>query len=682
MGELVPLRNASDTYVSEKYPSRNFGTAQRLYLADGAAANTRYGYIYFGIPSGMAGTTVLSARLILYSGMGFGGAVTLSIQRLAGKFSVNRVNWNNRPGVTGAVKNLSKTDAPAGTAWEYDVKPEMQQVADGAAWYGFRISVSGSSGKWLYSAQGLTQYRPLLEITWSDAPDTPEVLIPDNGLAVSVSNPTLRWDFVDPSGDQTLQSANLRLFSTQALADANGPGDVHDVSVPTTIPEFDLDTVLSRTASVTTTSTSTTITAGAGTFSSKDVNETISGAGIPVGATITAVASGTSATISAAATASGTITATIGVSYPGLALDASIWWRAQNIDGAGIPSGWSDPANFVRKSKGTLTITNPAAAPNDFVNEATPPFSWTFTGRTQEVYELILTTPETPEKRLWSTGLVTSTATAVTPPSGKIVEVGKRYRLIVRVYDTVDRASIPDEPVYVEASRDFTFSLSATVGSVTGLTGTPDTYRSRMTLDWTDATAPDSYVLFRDGKQYDEVFPVDVLVSGTSYRYRDDGARPRRTHSWSVGRKVNGVVSSANPSVNGIVKPITTTLSETNNNRLIYLFNPSVVAERAEESSIHYLLGDAPPVLVTQSHRGYEGQVSGVLLNDTIPGVTAEQQLTDLEWFKDHPGVVLKLVWIDKVMKVVVFSVTDTPLAHPDGTVEYLVSLEFFQVDI
>lgn len=611
MGLPIPLVNASDTYVSEKYPEKNYGTAQRLYLADGSSADTRYGYIYFGVPSGMAGTTITSAKLRLYSGAGFAGSVTMSIQRLSARFSVNRVKWSNKPGVTGAVKQVTKNGAAAGTLWEYDVADVMQQVADGAAWYGFRISITGAAAKWIYSAQGASQYRPVLEIQWSDAPDTPETLIPDNGLAVSVSKPTLRWDFVDPAGDQTMQSANLRLFSSEALADANGAGDLLDVNVAATIPQWDLDDT----------------------------------------------------------------------AYGGLALDGQLWWRTQNVDGAGLLSGWSDPATFVRKSKGTLTITNPAADPNDFVTESTPPFSWTFTGRTQVKYQVILATPETPEKYIWNSGEITSTDTAVTPPANKLTEVGKTYRLIIRIWDDIDRVTVPDDPTYVEAFRDFTFDLDNTVDPVDNLTGDAHTYRSRWTLEWDDETAPDSYPIFRNGVQVDEVFPVDVLESGTHYVYNDDGARPRRNHVWSVGRKVNGKVSLANPTVNGLVKPITTTLSETDNDRLIYLFNPDVAAERTEESTIHYLLGEAPPVLITQNHRGYEGQVSGVLLNDTVPGVDAEDQLTSLEWFKDHPGIPLKLVWVDKVLKVVILNVTDTPLAYADGTVEYLVSFDFFQVD-
>lgn len=71
----------------------------------------------------------------------------------------------------------------------------------------------------------------------------------------------------------------------------------------------------SRTAADgTTTNSSTTVTSAANAaFTQADVGKPISGTGIPAGAYITAVASGTSCTISAAATASATVTITIGL---------------------------------------------------------------------------------------------------------------------------------------------------------------------------------------------------------------------------------------------------------------------------------------------------------------------------------------------------------------------------------
>lgn len=612
MAEPPLLRNASDTYVSEKYPSRRYPGAKRIYLADGSAADTRFGFIYFGLPSGMLDTQVTKGKLRLYSGAGFGGSVTIRIQRLSGKFSVNRVNWNNMPSVTGTEAAVTKNGAPAGTMWEFDIHNELQQVANGSAWFGFRISATGSGAKWLYSAQAEEQFRPSLEIAWQDNPDQPEVLTPDNGVSVSTSHPTLKWDFVDPSGDVSMQSFHLRMFSTEALADANGAGDLLDLEQPSTTPQWDLNNT----------------------------------------------------------------------AYAGLADGATVWWRVRNVDGAGLYSEWSDPAFFKRTTHGTVALNNPApaVAPDPaYVEEATPPFSWTFTGRTQEAYEIILTTPETPAKNIWTSGVVTSTEDDVTPPAGKITTVGKTYRLILRIYDTVNRASLPDDLPYVEVVRDFVYRLSAAVTPVTNLTATAHPFRSRMTLEWDRGTAPDFFVIMRGDTVVEEIEPSELLVSGTHYRYEDDGAKPRSTHTWSVAAKSNGVTSSDNPTQTGKVKAITTTLSRKDGGDLMFLFDPDVAAEKAETSEVHRIVGDAPPVLISQSLAGYEGTVTGVLLNDMVPGFTAESQLAALNTFKAQPGIVLKLTWVDRVLDIVIYNVTDSPIANPDGTVEYVVSFEFFQ---
>lgn len=65
-------------------------------------------------------------------------------------------------------------------------------------------------------------------------------------------------------------------------------------------------------AGVSTTLGSAAITAPANSFNEEDAGRPISGTGIPAGATIASVTSGTAATLSANATATGTITATVG----------------------------------------------------------------------------------------------------------------------------------------------------------------------------------------------------------------------------------------------------------------------------------------------------------------------------------------------------------------------------------
>lgn len=67
-----------------------------------------------------------------------------------------------------------------------------------------------------------------------------------------------------------------------------------------------------RVALVTRTAASTAVTGPPSAFNPGDVGQPITGAGIPAGATLSAVASGTAATLSTAATTTTTATATIG----------------------------------------------------------------------------------------------------------------------------------------------------------------------------------------------------------------------------------------------------------------------------------------------------------------------------------------------------------------------------------
>ncbi len=112
-----------------------------------------------------------------------------------------------------------------------------------------------------------------------------------------------------------------------------------------------------RTAVVTTTLSSTAVTAAAGTFHvPEDVGRTITGAGIPAGATIAAVTSSTAATLSVAATAAGSPTVALG---PGSGLGYGFRGWSPETDGE------SETYTVAANNAGTATpdrITNTTTA--------------------------------------------------------------------------------------------------------------------------------------------------------------------------------------------------------------------------------------------------------------------------------------------------------------------------------
>jgi hypothetical protein len=114
-------------------------------------------------------------------------------------------------------------------------------------------------------------------------------------------------------------------------------------------------------ASVTKTAASANITAPAGTFTAEDKGRTITGTGIPAGATITAVSSDTAATMSANATAAGTASATLGAAdprntgytgwIPETYAEAGTYTVAAVNSGAAYPGKITDPSTG-RKQRG------------------------------------------------------------------------------------------------------------------------------------------------------------------------------------------------------------------------------------------------------------------------------------------------------------------------------------------
>ena len=115
--------------------------------------------------------------------------------------------------------------------------------------------------------------------------------------------------------------------------------------------------------SVTTTLTSTALTAPAGSFNEEDAGRTISGTGIPAGATLTAAgaSNGAAATLSAAATATGTVTVTLGTGTTSLAEGQRYGFI-----------GWS-PETDAESETYTLAAVNSGAVTPDRVTNAVSP---------------------------------------------------------------------------------------------------------------------------------------------------------------------------------------------------------------------------------------------------------------------------------------------------------------------
>lgn len=668
----VTLSNATDTWVYQARSATNYSDGSYLRVA-ATASNVMYSYIYFPRPFPL-GATVTSAIMHLRQTATLTGTRTVNIRRALQSWKVSRITYSGNPGqpnVNSAIDAaVTKTASVANTSWDFDLTAVMNLVSAGAGWYGVRIETTDTAQHGFWSSQAST-YKPTFEVTWTDAPEAPSTLSPSGNRAVSVAAPIVRFDFTDHVGNTTLQAVRVQANATDVwTAPTFDTG-----SVLSSDPQLDLAGTWPRIVTVTTALT-TTITAAAGTFLTSDVGAAISGTGIPAGATIATVAAGgASATMSAAGTIAGSTSATITEVFTALTSGgASIYWRVYVQDGAGV---WSPPslaAQFNRVTKGTLTITNPAASPNNFVSEATPPISWTFTGRTQTAHQVILANAA--GGWIWHSGKLTSSATTYTLPA-KLIHDGLTYNIIIRIWDTISRENTPGDSVWTEASRTFTYNLSTATAPVTAFTGTDLTPIPGIQLDWTRTTAPDTYTIVRDGKVIAaNLIPSDLLVSGTAYRYIDRGSDPKIQHTWTARAVVNGITSASNPTVIKTLSPVGVWLSDPDTGIAVQLVGSDNGSwTNGEEAAIYTPVGGTRVVRVTQALRGFEGNITGTLLSFGTTNV--QTMVSNMYRLKENAGRTYWLTFADMCIPVIIGNVTIAPVRG--GEVRKAVSFDFWQ---
>lgn len=207
----------SDSYVVEASPAYNNGSSRYLTVTGPGSSTTRYAYVYFNRPFPL-GVTVQSAILRLYQhSAATGGARVLSAKRVASSWKESKITWANKPSTGGSSSSSASqgNGGADGRVWEIDITTLLQEISDGAAWYGLRIASDNTTLLSLFSSEA-DDFQPQIEIEWSDAPEAPETLSPSNGRAVSIARPTLRFDFTDVSGDLTMQAYQVQINSSDS----------------------------------------------------------------------------------------------------------------------------------------------------------------------------------------------------------------------------------------------------------------------------------------------------------------------------------------------------------------------------------------------------------------------------------------------------------------------------------
>lgn len=607
---MTVVRSGTDAWVAEGAPAQNYGQAARLWLNGGTSGNDKQGLVYLKSPAPL-GATIFAATLRLHARGAWAGSQTLTVRRLIEKWAESTVNWNTKPSSTATNEaTLAITGAADGDTFEVDVTNLIQDAASGSAYYGVRLSISVDSDRAVHSTEATdATLRPQLEVTWSSPPEAPTSLAPAGGNAISGDTPILSWVYKDPGAGsgEGQSSSQVQISTTTSFAS----------------PEYDSGKV-------------------ANTEQSWDLSATAY-AGVPDGETR--------------------------------------YWRVRVWDDTDLVSDYADTASFQRVAKGSLTLDTPSGGSFE---DLTPLISWTLTGAVQEAYRVIIQNlTQTPAldpggTYVQDTGKVTGTATSVRTIPGRIND-HDTYRITVRVWDTDSRQGIPGDPNYTEVqSADLSYTRAGVGTAVTGLAATlVESDGPGVKLDFNRSSAPDYFALKVDDVVVEpRLLPSDLFISGTAYRYTYWGATPRVSHTYEVEAvTLSGGVyqhSSGNSTDTLTTDPNGVWLIDpSDNTRVKIVGTDSPEMSIGESGATFAIIGSRAPVRITDTVRGYEGSISGLLLGKTARDtfLTLKGRLTELQ-----------LVVGDVAIAVMLEEVSATPTPLRDDVL-YGCSFGFVQVD-
>lgn len=363
---------------------------------------------------------------------------------------------------------------------------------------------------------------------------------------------------------------------------------------------------------------------------------------------------------------------TPGGTWAGLATGANVWWRVRAKDSSGNWSVYSDPVQFQRLTKGTLTITSPTAGA---IWEGSPTVTWTFTGRTQRAYQVAIATAADPGVWLWDSGKITSTALSETIPFGVIKDASIAYIVIVRVWDTEAREATPGDPVYAEAvTASSTVQYDAAVVGITALSMTSDPVLPIARLTWVRAAgAPNFYQIQRssDGgvtwEYIAEEVGSDLSTGGTNYAYDDTTASMYQALQWRVMTVLAAGRQSVGSTISGQVRRIAPFLMDKDGGNAVCFLNPQRERKFSDIQEVHQTL-DGKLVLVTQTVDGKRaGNVSGRFVNDTLTGVTADDMRKRFERLRKKSGQPMVVAVANESIEVAAYNFNYDVLTDASG---------------
>lgn len=300
--------------------------------------------------------------------------------------------------------------------------------------------------------------------------------------------------------------------------------------------------------------------------------------------------------------------------YTGLAADATIYWHIRWKSG-GVWSDWSDTVSYTRKTWSALTITNPTGG---VVEEPTPPIIATYAPGVKRYRVQVFLASDTTEVIDSSGWLDGASATTVSWTPTVLLQDSTNYTVWFDIKDANVRTDSQLDPSYLRATATFTatFAAAVTVPILSSVAQDADLPLAKLTF--TRSTAPDSFTIWRDGKVIAaDLDPADLLVSGTTYSWRDTSlADPLTSHTYKVAAVVNGQRSDWSSSGSVTIKPIGLWIISSDLTSWVVVtdYPAGEGWQRNDQAELFTVIGRSTSVQITSALGAVEGTVTGVVV--------------------------------------------------------------------
>lgn len=421
------------------------------------------------------------------------------------------------------------------------------------------------------------------------------------------------------------------------------------------------------------------------TYNDPGGNDSLVGVQVQIGSTESITNAGTAEWDSGEVATSEPLLDTGDAGYPGLAAGATAWWRVRVKDDSGLWSPWADAVQFGYAPKGTITSFE-LDGETGGIYSASPSVSWTFSG-TQRAFQLFVSRESDVSNILWTSGKLTSTATAMGIPFGVIdKDDDDLWHIELRVYDDKNRVATPGNAVYVTAvMSDLNILYYAEPSPVTTINAVSDMFKPVAHLHWTaTGTTPDMWEIQRsedDGVTWDIVDEEGgiLLVDGDGYSY-DDGTAPQyksiRYRVMAVMGMLHGQPSITSGSMQ--IRRFSTFLSRPKGVDPVMFLNTERTREHLDVQDLIEVMS-GPPVLITQRLGGEGGSVTGVFADGVLQGVTAKMMKSRFMSMRAQPGTPLVLYIGDEALTVAAYNMQiDSRVKN--GTILYVASFDWVKL--